>query len=256
MYGSGVRYPQPQSRRTHWPNWRRRMLLVGGLQGLIVASEAVASGMLTRQQVRANYTKLYRNVHVINGLEVNAFVRARAAWLWSGRKAVVIGHSAAALLRTLWIPPDIPAELARIRTPAPPGIVVHSGRLASDEVCLVGDVGCTTAARTGIRPWAPPAARYRHHPDRRTAECHWLHSGGGQSGCPALSRGSWNPPTARGVGRGRRRRRISEGDPAEATAGSGGLTKARHADSRSGPAPRQSAPHRYGVPRMEGRRGI
>jgi len=67
------------------------MLFVVGLQGLIVASEAVASGTLTRQQVRANYTKLHRNVYVLNDLKLDAAIRARAAWLWSGRKAVVVG---------------------------------------------------------------------------------------------------------------------------------------------------------------------
>ena len=133
------------------------MLFVVGLQGLIVASEAVASGTLTRQQVRANYTKLHRNVYVLNDLKLDAAIRARAAWLWSGRKAVVVGNSAAALMGTRWIPDDIPAELARARTPAPPGIVVHSGGLAADEVRRVGDVGCTTAPRTGydLAPTCP-----------------------------------------------------------------------------------------------------
>ncbi len=35
-----------------------------------------------------------------------------------------------------------------MRTPAPPGIVVHSGELALDEIRLVGGVHCTTAPRT------------------------------------------------------------------------------------------------------------
>lgn len=113
-----------------------------------MASEAVSAGQLTRQQIRANYTKLYRNVYVLNGLELNAAMRGRAAWLWSGRTAVVAGNSAAAMLGSRWIPPDCPAELARTWTPAPPGIVVHSGQLAADEVRRVGDVDCTTAART------------------------------------------------------------------------------------------------------------
>ncbi len=115
---------------------------------MVVASQALSDGELTRQQLRANYTKLYRNVYVINDLDVDAALRARAAWLWSGRKAVAVGHSAAALLGSRWIPVDIPAELSRTRTPAPPGIVVHSGGLAQDEMRQVGDMTCTTAART------------------------------------------------------------------------------------------------------------
>jgi len=121
---------------------------MGGLLGLVVASEAVAASQVTRQQVRANYTKLYRNVYVLNGLEMDARLRARAAWLWSGRKAVVVGNSAAALLGARWVPADIPAELARTRTPAPQGIVVHSGSLAAAELRVVGDIECTTVPRT------------------------------------------------------------------------------------------------------------
>jgi very-short-patch-repair endonuclease len=61
---------------------------------------------------------------------------------------VVVGHSAAALLGSKWIPPELPAELARIRTPAPPGIVVHSGELATDETRYAGGITCTATPRT------------------------------------------------------------------------------------------------------------
>jgi very-short-patch-repair endonuclease len=115
---------------------------------LVVASEALARGDLTRQQLRTNYTKLHRNVYVLNGLKLDAFLRARAAWHWSGREAVAVGHSAAALLGCKWIPDDLPAELVRVRTRAPAGIVVRSGELGVDETRYIGRIECTTAPRT------------------------------------------------------------------------------------------------------------
>jgi len=121
---------------------------MGALLGLVVASEALADGQVTRWQLQHRYVKLHRNIYVLNGLELDAFLRARAAWHWSGREAVVVGHSAAAVLGSRWIPADIPPELARVRNRAPAGIVVHSGELAKDETRVMGDIECTTRART------------------------------------------------------------------------------------------------------------
>jgi very-short-patch-repair endonuclease len=115
---------------------------------LIVGSEALADGHVTRQILRTKYVKLHYNVYARAGLELDAADRARAAWLWSSRKATLAGSSAAAMHGTLWLPNDAPAELAHTRLPAPPGIVVHRGAIADDEVCLVESIWCTTPART------------------------------------------------------------------------------------------------------------
>ena len=98
--------------------------------------------------LRTKYVKLHHNVYAPNGLELSATDRAIAAWLWSRRSATLVGHSAAAVHGTQWLPDDIPAELARVRQPAPHGIVIHSGTLADDELCLRASIDCTTAART------------------------------------------------------------------------------------------------------------
>jgi very-short-patch-repair endonuclease len=115
---------------------------------LIVASEALAAGLVTRQMLRTKFVKLHHNVYVRKGLKLDAADRARAAWLWSRRKATLVGHSAAAMHGTQWLPDDAPAELARVRQPAPDGIVIHSGAIADDEVCLRASIYCTTPART------------------------------------------------------------------------------------------------------------
>jgi very-short-patch-repair endonuclease len=49
---------------------------------------------------------------------------------------------------TRWLPDESAAELARVRQPAPAGILVHSGSIADDETCLVQSIYCTTPART------------------------------------------------------------------------------------------------------------
>jgi hypothetical protein len=115
---------------------------------LIVATEAISSGDLTRRDLMRSYSKIHRNVYAPNGVALTALDRAHAAWLWSGRKATLAGHSAAALLGSKWIPPDAPVELARVRRPAARGIQVYSGQLRDDEICEVDGISCTTAART------------------------------------------------------------------------------------------------------------
>nr|WP_090276235.1 hypothetical protein [Mycolicibacterium komanii] len=115
---------------------------------LVVASEELASGNLTRRDLMRSYSMLHRNVYCKTGAELTAVDRARAAWLWSGRTATLSGHSAAALLGARWIPYDAPVELARIRRPGAPGIRIHSGQIRDDELCEIDGISCTTAART------------------------------------------------------------------------------------------------------------
>ena len=95
-----------------------------------------------------SYTKVHRNVYARTDVELTALDRAHAAWLWSGRRAILVGHSASAQLGSRWIPVDAPVELARSRRPGAPGIKVRSGEIRDDEVCTVGCINCTTPART------------------------------------------------------------------------------------------------------------
>lgn len=115
---------------------------------LVVATEALAAGDVTRRELSRSFVKLHRNVYVRTGVRLNAADRARAAWLWSGRQATLVGHSAAAVLGSKWIPDDAPVELARVRRPASRGIVLRSGMIHDDEVRLIDGMKCTTAVRT------------------------------------------------------------------------------------------------------------
>jgi hypothetical protein len=77
---------------------------------LFLGTEALATGELTRRDLRRRYTMVHRNVYSPAGVALTAADRARAAWLWSDRRATLVGHSAAALLGSKWVPADLPAE--------------------------------------------------------------------------------------------------------------------------------------------------
>jgi very-short-patch-repair endonuclease len=121
---------------------------LNGVPDIIVASEALAAGLVTRQELRTKYVKLHYNIYARAGMKLDAADRAEAAWLWSRRRATLVGHSAAAMHGTRWLPDDAPAELAHANHPSPPGIVIHRGALANDEICLVQSIDCTTPARS------------------------------------------------------------------------------------------------------------
>jgi hypothetical protein len=115
---------------------------------IFLGTEALGSSAVTRHGLQTKFRKIHRNVYAPADIELDARSRAIAAWLWSGRRATLVGLSAAAMLGSRWLPADAPAELARLRSPSPQGIVVHSGDIADDELTRVGVIRCTTAART------------------------------------------------------------------------------------------------------------
>ena len=113
-----------------------------------MADEALAAGTVTRYALQTRHRKLHQNVYGPKELRLTARNRATAAWLWSRRRATLAGYSAAATLGSRWLPDEAPAELARIRYPSPPGIRIHSGAIAEDEVVSIGGMDCTSVART------------------------------------------------------------------------------------------------------------
>jgi very-short-patch-repair endonuclease len=117
---------------------------------IVMASEAIASGRLTRRELDRDYTKLFRNVYARNGVRLTARDKAIAGWLWSGRSATLAGCSAAAVLGSRWLDGSAPAELIRANRRAPDGICVYSDALVERDVCRVGAMRVTTPARTAF----------------------------------------------------------------------------------------------------------
>lgn len=112
-------------------------------------TEAVSSGVLTRYQLRHNFTRLHRNVYIARGVEPTALLRAKAAWLWAGAGGVLVGTSAAAVHGTRWLDPTLPAEIVRSgNLRSVPGIVVRSS--IDIETCTVDGFVVTTPARTAF----------------------------------------------------------------------------------------------------------
>lgn len=119
-----------------------------GVRGIVLGSQALSSGTLTRHDLRTRYVKLHRNVYAPARLELTALDRAFAAWLWSRGEATLVGTSAAAALGTRWLPGNAPAELGRTRHHATPGIVIHADAIADHERQPSRGMLCTTPART------------------------------------------------------------------------------------------------------------
>lgn len=115
-----------------------------------VGSEAVAAGDTSHSQLRRKYVRVFRDVYVDEGTEVTHAVRARAAWLWSGRRGTIAGFSAAALHGSEWVDAARPVDIIHDNRHPPAGLQVWGDRLASDEFECVDGVTVTTPARTAL----------------------------------------------------------------------------------------------------------
>lgn len=115
-----------------------------------IGTEALAAGVLTDHGLRTKFVAVHRNVYVPRGVTPNAIDKAIAAWLWSGRRAVIAGVSAAALHGARWIDAETPAELNKPGRDRVAGIVLHSDSLADDEICRIRGMRVTSPARTAF----------------------------------------------------------------------------------------------------------
>jgi very-short-patch-repair endonuclease len=115
-----------------------------------IGSEAVANGEVLKSALRTHYMKLLRDVYVNPDAELTPLVRARAVWLWSRRRGIVAGLSAAALHGAEWVDVTAPLEALHSNRNPLPGLRIHSDRIEDDEVILISGVPVTTPARTAV----------------------------------------------------------------------------------------------------------
>lgn len=116
----------------------------------ILGGESVAAGQMTRHALRTRYTAIYPNVYLPNDAELTAAARAEAAWLWSRRRGVIAGRSAAALHGSKWVDPGAPAELLYDNRHSPRALQTYADQIADDERMLIRGMSVTTPARTAL----------------------------------------------------------------------------------------------------------
>jgi hypothetical protein len=117
---------------------------------VILGSEAIAAGRLTRGALRWNYTAILPGVYIPADARRDIATRAKAAWLWTGREGIIAGRTAAALWGAHWVDDTAPIELIAKPRRARPGVVVRNERIGGDEVCTDRFVPVTTPARTAL----------------------------------------------------------------------------------------------------------
>lgn len=120
------------------------------MRKLIVGSQARALGTVSEYDLRRGYDRVHRDIYMPRGHHLTLDERIDGAYLRSGRKGVVAGVAASALLGARWVPDDVPIEMIWDVSRAPAGIVVWRDRLAADEITVEDCVSVTTPARTAF----------------------------------------------------------------------------------------------------------
>ncbi|MFY9920834.1 MAG: hypothetical protein WAL26_20940 [Mycobacterium sp.] len=117
---------------------------------VLIGSEELAAGRVTRHELRRWYTPVYRGVYTRRDANLSLRDRAIAAWLASGRKGVVAGVAASALHGAPWVDPDVPIELVGVKIRPQPGLVPRGDRIAEDEITRVSGLPVTSRVRTAF----------------------------------------------------------------------------------------------------------
>lgn len=117
---------------------------------IVVGSEAVAAGVVTRHELARWYRPFFPNVHAPRGHELTLRDRAVGAWLWSKRRAIVTGVAASAMHGAEWVDAQTAIELIYEHTHPPAGIIARNERVADDEITWVDGIPVATVARTAF----------------------------------------------------------------------------------------------------------
>ncbi|WP_231639646.1 DUF559 domain-containing protein [Mycobacterium sp. Marseille-P9652] len=129
-----------------------------------LGTEALASGALSRHELRTHYRALMPNVYIDKRSQPALRQRTIAAWLWSRRQAVIAGAAASALHGAMWVDDNAPVELIWHNARAPRGVITRDELLSSGEVQHVDGLPVTTPERTAFDigrrgPTGPAVAR-------------------------------------------------------------------------------------------------
>jgi hypothetical protein len=120
------------------------------VERIFVGSEALASGALTRYELRRHYRRVLPDVYGPRRGALSLPERTTAAWLWSKREGVVSGLAASAALGAKWVDVDTAIELNWANNRPPIGVVTRKDTLLDDEVALLEGMAVTTSDRTAF----------------------------------------------------------------------------------------------------------
>ncbi|WP_458317649.1 hypothetical protein [Mycolicibacterium brisbanense] len=117
---------------------------------LLIGTEAIAGGVVTRHELQRWYRPIFRNVHAPKNRVLSLRDRTVGAWLWSHREGIVTGVAASALHGAEWVDDDITIELLWDYIRSPHGIVVRHERIADDEITCIEGLPVATPARAAF----------------------------------------------------------------------------------------------------------
>ncbi|CDQ45641.1 hypothetical protein BN1047_03540 [Mycolicibacterium neoaurum] len=117
---------------------------------VFIGSEALAAGTLSRHELRKHYRAVMPDVYAGTRAALTLRQRTMAAWLWSGREAVIAGAAASALHGAEWVADDAPIELIWPNARAPRQVITRHDLLIDGEVLVLDGMTVTTAHRTAF----------------------------------------------------------------------------------------------------------
>lgn len=122
-----------------------------GKREVFIGREALTDGRLTRSELGRWYQPLFRGVYMPKDSAVTLWDRAKAAWLATGRQAVVTGVAASGLYGANWVDAHTTVELISPRHARPqPGLVIRQESIAPDEVTKVSGIPVAVRARVAF----------------------------------------------------------------------------------------------------------
>lgn len=123
-----------------------------------LGSEALAAGRLSRHALRTRFVAVHQDVYVPADAELTPVLRARACWLRSRRRGVLVGFSAAAVHGSRWISGRRPAEIVDVNRRPTPNVIARAGSIEPTDICERAGMKLTTPARTALDLlcWYPP----------------------------------------------------------------------------------------------------
>ena len=120
------------------------------MQEPFIGSEAIAARSLTKTQLARRYRRLFPDIYVVRDADVDAKLRAKAGWLWTGRRGIVAGFAAAALHGSKWVDDAQVVELIHDNWRNPAGVKSHADRIEEDEIKKLAGIPATSPARTAL----------------------------------------------------------------------------------------------------------